>query len=123
MRRAVLRLTPKGGRINSTAKVTVEAAVSRVLGGISKSDEAGCRRVLQEVASELEPRPAKTRTRSSTTQRALIATGEAPGQNRCARPPTFRCQSEVSRLGFRSQKNTGTWLASGQLRARWGAST
>ena len=59
-RRAVLRLTPKGERINSTARATVEAAVTRALGRISKGDQAACRRVLQEIASELDARPDET---------------------------------------------------------------
>ena len=53
-RRAVLHLTDKGARVNAAAKITVEAAVSRVLTKVSDRDRAACRKVLELVGAELE---------------------------------------------------------------------
>lgn len=63
-RRAVLHLTAKGARVNAAAKVTVEAAVSRVLTKTTDHQRAVCRQVLDLVANELDMQvspPAKTR--------------------------------------------------------------
>lgn len=62
-RRAVLHLTAKGARVNAGAKVTVEAAVSRVLTRTTEMQRSVCRQVLDVVANELELQispPAKT---------------------------------------------------------------
>ena len=53
-RRAVLRLTARGARINAAATRTVEAAVAAALRNINDRDRAAARRVLQQVARQLE---------------------------------------------------------------------
>ena len=53
-RRAVLRLTARGARINSAATATVESAISRVLARTTNGDRAACRAVLERIAVELE---------------------------------------------------------------------
>jgi DNA-binding MarR family transcriptional regulator len=67
-RRAILRLTARGGRINAVAHGTVEAAVAEALEGISARDRAATWRVLERLADHLPPRPAKPRpgTRRAT---------------------------------------------------------
>lgn len=55
-RRAVLRLTARGGRVNAVNRGTVEAAVTRALDGISPRDRAATRRVLERLADQLMPR-------------------------------------------------------------------
>jgi MarR family transcriptional regulator, organic hydroperoxide resistance regulator len=64
-RRAVLRLTPRGSRINGHKQGTVEEAVTRALAGVSARDRAATRRVLQRLAQWLAPAdedaPAPTR--------------------------------------------------------------
>jgi DNA-binding MarR family transcriptional regulator len=52
-RRAVLNLTPRGARINSTHRGTVEAAVEAALRGVGARDRATTRRVLQRLTDEL----------------------------------------------------------------------
>ena len=52
-RRAVLRLTARGARVNGVAHGTVEAAVSRALEGVSERERIATRRVLERLASEL----------------------------------------------------------------------
>lgn len=54
-RRAILRLTPRGARVNSVSRGTVELAVAETLDGISARDRAATRRVLQRLARHLEP--------------------------------------------------------------------
>ena len=53
-RRVVLRLTPRGTRVNATRRGTVEAAVARALTDVSARDRAATRRVLQRLAHQLE---------------------------------------------------------------------
>jgi len=52
-RRAVLRLTKKGERLDQVRAGTVEARVRAALGGISDDDLAAAERVLKRVASSL----------------------------------------------------------------------
>ena len=54
-RRAILRLTPRGARVNSVNRGTVELAVAEALDGVSARDRAATRRVLQRLARHLEP--------------------------------------------------------------------
>jgi DNA-binding MarR family transcriptional regulator len=61
-RRAILRLTARGGRINAVAHGTVEAAVAEALEGISARDRAATRRVLERLADHLQPRATKRRS-------------------------------------------------------------
>ena len=53
-RRAVLRLTARGARVNAVRRGTVEAAVAGALAGVSARDRAATRRVLERVASHLQ---------------------------------------------------------------------
>jgi DNA-binding MarR family transcriptional regulator len=68
-RRAILRLTARGGRINEVAHGTVEAAVAEALEGISARDRAATRRVLERLADHLPPRAAKRRSSARRTKR------------------------------------------------------
>jgi DNA-binding MarR family transcriptional regulator len=52
-RRAVLNLTARGVRINSTHRGTVEAAVEASLRGVSARDRGTTRRVLQRLIDQL----------------------------------------------------------------------
>jgi DNA-binding MarR family transcriptional regulator len=54
-RRAVVRLTSRGARVNAVAYGTVEAAVAEALEGISPRDRAATRRVLERLAAHLQP--------------------------------------------------------------------
>jgi DNA-binding MarR family transcriptional regulator len=54
-RRAVLRLTTRGARVNAVNSGTVEHAVARALAGVSGRDRAATRRVLQRLAQRLAP--------------------------------------------------------------------
>jgi DNA-binding MarR family transcriptional regulator len=53
-RRAVLRLTPVGRRINALNRGTVEHAIGVALDGVSDRDRAATRRVLARVARALD---------------------------------------------------------------------
>ena len=53
-RRAVLRLTPRGVRVNAVRHGTVEAAIAEALDGVSGRDRAATRRVLERLATHLE---------------------------------------------------------------------
>lgn len=63
-RRAVLRLTAAGSRVNATGRGTVEAAVAKALDGVSDHDRAATRRVLMELANRLAPAGLQPRARS-----------------------------------------------------------
>ena len=52
-RRAVLRLTARGARVNAVNRGTVEFAVRRALQGVGARDRAATRRVLERLASQL----------------------------------------------------------------------
>jgi DNA-binding MarR family transcriptional regulator len=54
-RRAVLRLTKRGARVNAARQGTVEAAIAQALQGISDRDRMATRRVLERLAAHLEP--------------------------------------------------------------------
>jgi DNA-binding MarR family transcriptional regulator len=54
-RRAVLRLTKRGTRVNAARHGTVEAAIAQALQGISVRDRIATRRVLERLAAHLEP--------------------------------------------------------------------
>jgi DNA-binding MarR family transcriptional regulator len=54
-RRAVLRLTRRGTRVNAARIGTVEAAISRTLDGTSNRERAATRRVLERLAAHLNP--------------------------------------------------------------------
>jgi DNA-binding MarR family transcriptional regulator len=70
-RRAVLRLTARGRRINAVGRGTVESAVARAIAGVTAGDRAATRRTLQRVASHLEPSDAdETRAPSRRVVRA-----------------------------------------------------
>jgi DNA-binding MarR family transcriptional regulator len=53
-RRAVLRLTPLGARLNAVRRGTVEHAVGEALAGVTPRDRAATQRLLAHLASHLE---------------------------------------------------------------------
>jgi DNA-binding MarR family transcriptional regulator len=53
-RRAVLKLSASGKRLNARRAATVEAAVRRVLAAIPRSEIAGAKALLKALAAELE---------------------------------------------------------------------
>lgn len=63
-RRAVLRLTPRGGRINGVDRGTVEAVVARTLAEVATEEGAATRRVLGRLADRLERPVAVTGSRA-----------------------------------------------------------
>ena len=54
-RRALLRLTARGARVNALTQGTVESLVARALDGISRRDRAATRRALERLAQCLDP--------------------------------------------------------------------
>jgi DNA-binding MarR family transcriptional regulator len=52
-RRAILHLTPRGARVNAARDGTVEAAVVGTLRKVTPGDRAATRRVLQQLARDL----------------------------------------------------------------------
>lgn len=80
-RRAVLRLTPRGTRINAVARGTVEAAVADALDGLSSRDRAATRRVLERLAAHLQPSDDAGRDASSLRR----VTSRKKGLSRVAR--------------------------------------
>jgi MarR family transcriptional regulator, organic hydroperoxide resistance regulator len=62
-RRAVLRLTPQGQRLNVATDGTVEAAVRATLRQVSPRDQAAVREALELLAEQLNAQPARTRVR------------------------------------------------------------
>ena len=54
-RRAVLRLTKRGARMNAARLGTVEAAIALALEGTSDRDRTATKRVLERLAAHLEP--------------------------------------------------------------------
>jgi DNA-binding MarR family transcriptional regulator len=54
-RRAVLRLTKRGARVNASRQGTVEAAIARALDGVNARDRTATKRVLERLAVHLEP--------------------------------------------------------------------
>ena len=66
-RRAILRLTARGARINAARRGTVESAVADVLDGVSAQDREATMRVLERLARQLGSPAAKgVRRRSSS---------------------------------------------------------
>lgn len=59
-RRAVLRLTPLGARVNTVRQGTVEAAVSDALRDVSARDRLATRRVLEQLALQLDASGARS---------------------------------------------------------------
>jgi DNA-binding MarR family transcriptional regulator len=66
-RRAVLRLTMRGGRVNAARRGTVEAAIARALDGISDRDRMATKRVLERLAVHLAPAAAPPRRSRNAT--------------------------------------------------------
>jgi DNA-binding MarR family transcriptional regulator len=62
-RRAVLRLTSRGVRANTARHGTVEDAIAEALRGISASDRAAARRVMDRLAAHLNTASAARRSR------------------------------------------------------------
>jgi DNA-binding MarR family transcriptional regulator len=54
-RRAVLRLTTRGARVNAARRGTVERAIAQALEGTSSRDRMATMRVLERLAAHLEP--------------------------------------------------------------------
>jgi DNA-binding MarR family transcriptional regulator len=52
-RRAILRLTKRGGRANATRRATVESSVAEALDGVRTQDREAARRVLERLAQHL----------------------------------------------------------------------
>jgi DNA-binding MarR family transcriptional regulator len=67
-RRAVLRLTKRGARVNAAQHGTVEAAIAQALEGVSDRDRMATRRVLERLAAHLEPPGTAGATRRSRLQ-------------------------------------------------------
>ncbi len=68
-RRAVLRLSVRGARINATSDSTVESAIAQALQDVSAGDRAATARVLARVACQLESAPRSERGRSGNRRR------------------------------------------------------
>lgn len=68
-RRAVLRLTPRGERVNAVRHGTVEAAIGQALQGITSHERAATHRVLSRLAEHLEPSSRAKRGRRSSVAR------------------------------------------------------
>jgi DNA-binding MarR family transcriptional regulator len=73
-RRAVLRLTRRGARINEVRHGTVEAAITQALEGISERDRVATKRVLERLAAHLEPAVTQGPTRRSRISQKRGAT-------------------------------------------------
>jgi DNA-binding MarR family transcriptional regulator len=52
-RRAILRLTKRGSRVNAVRSATVESSVAEALDGVSTQDRTAARRVLKRLAQHL----------------------------------------------------------------------
>jgi DNA-binding MarR family transcriptional regulator len=77
-RRAVLRLTAPGARVNATTGGTIESVVADALKEVSVRDRAATRRVLQRLARYLD-RPATGLPRMSRSGRASRRRPEGAG--------------------------------------------
>lgn len=69
-RRAVLRLTPSGARINAVSRGTVERAVSDAMNGISRGDRLATRRVLENLFRYLDLASSDGRDPGTPSRRA-----------------------------------------------------
>jgi MarR family transcriptional regulator, organic hydroperoxide resistance regulator len=67
-RRAILDLTPRGARVNAARDGTVEAAVASTLRGVTPGDRAATRRVLQQLARDLN-RSTQVRSQRASARR------------------------------------------------------
>ena len=67
-RRAILRLTARGARINAARRGTVESAVADVLDGVSAQDREATMRVLERLARQLGSPAAKGVGRRSSSR-------------------------------------------------------
>ena len=70
-RRAVLRLTKRGARVNAVRQGTVEAAIAQALEGMSERDRMATKRVLERLAAHLEPTTSGLARRSRLQARTL----------------------------------------------------
>ena len=68
-RRAILRLTARGRRVNRTTRGTIESAVAEALDDVSNRDRAATRRVLERLTQCLDPPPATGTSGPSRTGR------------------------------------------------------
>lgn len=81
-RRAVLRLTVRGARVNAAGRGTVESAIAEALKGVSARDRAATKRVLQRLARHLESPAARAHAPGS--RRNQRRAGERKGVGRHA---------------------------------------
>jgi DNA-binding MarR family transcriptional regulator len=65
-RRAILRLTARGARVNAATRGTVESAVAATLKGVSGRDVTATRRVLGRLAVQLQSPAGKEHTSRSS---------------------------------------------------------
>jgi DNA-binding MarR family transcriptional regulator len=65
-RRAVLRLTHRGARVNASRSGTVESVIAEVLQTVSGRDRSCTRRVLARLAAQLDHDPAPPRSRAQS---------------------------------------------------------
>ena len=88
-RRAVLRLTARGRRINAIGRGTVESAVAKALIALSSRDRAATRRVLERLAAHLQPSD-KGAGRATVTRRRRHRRKERLGPAAPSRSHTSR---------------------------------
>jgi DNA-binding MarR family transcriptional regulator len=69
-RRAVLRLAPKGGRVNARRRGTVESSVAAVLADVEPADRVAARRVLERLAQHLGANASALTTRVQSRRRS-----------------------------------------------------
>jgi MarR family transcriptional regulator, organic hydroperoxide resistance regulator len=69
-RRAVLRLTPRGARVNAKRRGTIEAAVAAALARTRPADRLAARRVLQRLAERLGANAAEITDRAKARDAA-----------------------------------------------------
>jgi DNA-binding MarR family transcriptional regulator len=71
-RRAVLRLTKRGSRVNAARHGTVETAIAQALDGTSDRDRLATKRVLERLAAHLDftATPASARRSPATRERS-----------------------------------------------------
>jgi DNA-binding MarR family transcriptional regulator len=69
-RRAVLRLTSKGTRVNATRRGTVESAVAAALTDVPPADRLAARRVLERLAEQLGANASALTTRVQRRKRS-----------------------------------------------------
>jgi MarR family transcriptional regulator, organic hydroperoxide resistance regulator len=74
-RRAVLRLTSRGARVNAARQGTVEAATAQALEGVSSRDRLATKRVLERLAAGLDltarESPGRPRRRPGTATQTV----------------------------------------------------